>query len=104
MAPSLSPCETLSTLRKAGSDTKDCKGILSGDGALFSSHASVHDERSCRDGLPVHDLDRTVSLDVADNIFSLTTGVVSASEVVSHTEPHHAPDAPMAIDPAICPP
>jgi len=43
--------------------------------------------------LPVRDRDRTVSAEVAARNFSLTTGWVSASSVVSHTEPHQTPAA-----------
>ena len=43
------------------------------------------------------DRDRTVSDDVAARNFSFTTGWVSASSVVSHTEPHHTPSAPRAM-------
>ncbi len=46
--------------------------------------------------------ERTVSRDVAASIFSLVCGAVSASSVVSHTDPVHAPAAPIATMPAIC--
>src|SRR5690349_21528535 len=75
-----------------------------GDGASSLSHASVQGERSWRDGLPVRERERTVSREDAASIFSLTMGLVSASVVVSQTEPHQAPAAPMAIAAAICPP
>ena len=42
-----------------------------------------------------------MSADVAARNFSLTTGCVSASSVVSHTEPHHTPSAPRARAAAI---
>lgn len=54
-----------------------------------------------RAGLPVIERDRTVSDDVAARNFSLTTGTVSASSVVSHTDPHHTPSAPSASAAAI---
>src|SRR3546814_3765915 len=66
------------------------------------SQASVHDERSWREGLPVRLFDRTVSRALAASILSFTTGLVSASAVVSHTDPHQAPCAPIAIAAAIC--
>ena len=81
-----------------------CNGMGSGDGASSASQASVHGLRSCRDGLPVRERERTVSREVAANIFSFTTGLVSASAVVSQTEPHHAPAAPMLMAAAICAP
>ena len=56
---------------------------------------------ACRAGLPVSERDRTVSADVAARNFSFTTGWVSASSVVSHTEPHHTPSAPRARAAAI---
>jgi len=40
------------------------------------SHASVHADRNCRDGLPVRDFALTVSLAVASIILRLTVGVV----------------------------
>ena len=43
-----------------------------------------------------------VPRDPAASIFSFTTGEVSASGVVSHTEPVQAPAAPMAMQAAIC--
>ena len=54
-----------------------------------------------RAGLPVSERDRTVSLDAAARNFCFTTGWVSASSVVSHTDPHHTPSAPSAIAAAI---
>ena len=54
--------------------------------------------RAC---LPVSDRERIVSADVAARNFSFTTGWVSASSVVSHTDPHHTPCAPSAIAAAI---
>ena len=50
------------------------------------------------------DRDRSVSDEVAARNFSFTTGCVSASSVVSHTEPVHTPWAPSAIAAAICRP
>ena len=44
-----------------------------------------------------------MSADVAARNFSFTTGCVSASSVVSHTEPHHTPCAPSASDAADLP-
>ena len=63
----------------------------SGSGLSARSHSSVHAVRSMRAGLPVNDRDRTVSDELAARNLSLTTGSVSASSVVSHTEPHHTP-------------
>ena len=54
--------------------------------------------RAC---FPVSDRDRIVSAEVAARNFSFTTGWVSASSVVSHTDPHHTPWAPSAIAAAI---
>ncbi len=48
--------------------------------------------------------DLTVSREVAAIIFCLVYGAVSASSVVSQTEPVHAPSAPSAIAAAICRP
>src|SRR3546814_12861743 len=72
-----------------------------GLGAPSASHASVQGERSWREGLPVRLFERTVSRALAASILSLTTGLVSASAVVSHTDPHPAPCAPIAIAAAI---
>jgi len=85
----------------AVSDTTDCIGIGSGLGAPSASQASVQSERSWRQNLPVRDFERIVSLAVAASIFSFTTGLVSASGVVNHTEPVHAPAAPIATAAAI---
>ena len=52
-------------------------------------------------GNMIFDRDRTVSDDVAARYFSFTTGWVSASSVVSHTEPHQTPWAPSAMAAAI---
>ncbi len=54
-----------------------------------------------RAGFPVRDRDRIVSRELASRNFSLTAGWVSASSVVSHTEPHHTPSAPSARAAAI---
>ena len=81
-----------------------CSGIGRGSGAPALSHSSVQALRSILAGLPVSDRERTVSLDVAARNFSLTAGCVSASSVVSHTDPHHTPSAPSAIAAAICRP
>ena len=43
-----------------------------------------------------------MSRDVAASIFCTVCGAVSASSVVSHTEPVHAPSAPIATAAAIC--
>jgi NAD(P)H-dependent flavin oxidoreductase YrpB (nitropropane dioxygenase family) len=59
-------------------------------------------ERSCRVYLPVRLRERTVCRELAERNFSLITGAVSASAVVSHTEPVQAPSAPIAIQAAIC--
>ena len=45
--------------------------------------------------------ERTVSREDATNIFCTVCGAVSASSVVNHTEPVHAPAAPNATDAAI---
>jgi hypothetical protein len=79
-------------------------GMPSGIGVSGPTHSSVQAERSWRAGLPVRDRERTVSADVAARNFSLTTGWVSASSVVSHTEPHHTPAAPSDLAPAPMPP
>ena len=60
----------------------------------FGAQASVQSERSCREGLPVRPADRTVSREVAVSIFCLVCGAVSASSVVSQTEPVHARPRP----------
>ena len=81
----------------------DCSG--SGSGwwpPSFGAHASVQSETSCRDGFPVRPAERTVSRDVAASIFCTVCGAVSASSVVSHTDPVHAPSAPIATAAAIC--
>ncbi len=51
--------------------------------------------------MPVIDRDRTVSEELAAKNLSLTTGTVSASSVVSQTDPHHTPSAPSARAAAI---
>ena len=71
-------------------------GIGSGGGEPGLSHSSVHAVRSMRAGLPVSERERMVSREVAATYFCFTTGCVSASSVVSHTEPHHTPAAPSA--------
>ena len=76
----------------------------SGPGESGPSQASVQALLSWRAGFPVIDRDRSVSDDVARRNFSFTTGWVSASWVVSHTEPVHTPCAPRAIAAAICRP
>src|SRR5436190_607845 len=81
-----------------------CSGIGSGSGVSGRPHSSVHGERSMRAGLPVSERDRTVSADDAARNFSFTTGSVSASSVVSHTDPHHTPSAPRARAAASCRP
>ena len=63
--------------------------------------ASVQGDLSCLEYFPVLLLERTVSLELANSIFSLTIGFVSASDVVSQTDPHQAPDAPIDIAAAI---
>src|SRR2546423_13099568 len=73
----------------------------SGPGESGPSQASVQALLSCRAGFPVIDRDRSVSEEVAARNFSLTTGWVSASAVVSHTDPVHTPRAPSAIAAAI---
>ncbi len=60
--------------------------------------------RSLRAGLPVVDRDRTVSPNPACRKLSLTAGAVSASSVVSHTDPHHTPSALRAMPAASCRP
>ena len=87
--------------RCASAINMPCKGIGSGSGLAGSSHSSVHAVRNWRAGLPVDARERTVSDEVAARNFSFTTGCVSASSVVSHTDPHHTPCAPNAIDAAI---
>jgi hypothetical protein len=80
----------------ASRTSRGCSGIGRGSGFDGSSQASVQALRSCRAGFPVSDLDRTVSLEDALKNFCLTTGWVSASSVVSQTEPVHTPCAPSA--------
>src|SRR5260370_257750 len=53
-------------------------------------------------GFPVRPAERMVSRDVAARNFCPVSGAVSASSVVSHTDPVHAPSAPKAPDAAIC--
>jgi hypothetical protein len=60
--------------------------------------------RSCRAGLPVRLLERTVSRLRAATILSRKISLVSASGVASQTVPVHAPCAPAAIIAAICAP
>src|SRR5260221_14232837 len=86
------------------SETIDCSGIGKGFGAPSASQASVQSERSWRQYFPVRDLERIVPREVAASIFSFTAGDVSASGVVSQTDPVHAPAAPIAIQAAICRP
>ena len=81
-----------------------CSGMPSGAGVSSRSHSSVQADLSMRAGLPVIERERWVSADVAASIFSLTAGLVSASSVVSQTEPHHTPWAPRAMAAAICRP
>ena len=50
-----------------------------------------------RAGFPVIERDRTVSPRPARRNFSFTAGEVSASSVVSQTDPHQTPAAPSAI-------
>ena len=90
--------------RDASAMSIGCSGIGNGPGDAADSHSSVHAERSWRAGLPVRLRERSVSDDVAARNFSLTNGWVSASAVVSHTEPHHTPSAPSASAAAICRP
>ena len=68
-----------------------------GPGPSAFSHSSVQGVRSMRAGLPVMERERTVSPRPAWRNFSLTAGMVSASSVVSQTEPHQTPSAPSAI-------
>ena len=89
--------------RMNGSLNIDCSG--SGNGFCppsLSCHASVHSDFKCRAGFPVRPADRMVSRDVAASIFCTVCGAVSASSVVSHTEPVHAPSAPIATAQPIC--
>ena len=88
----------------AGSLTSCCKGMGSGSGLSGPCQASVQADRSWRVYLPVRLRERTVWREFAASIFSFTAGAVSASAVVSHTEPHQAPAAPIAITAAICRP
>ncbi len=81
-----------------------CRGMGNAPGESAPSHSSVHELRSMRAGLPVSERDRMVSRDVAARNFCFTAGWVSASSVVSQTEPHHTPSAPRARAAAICRP
>ena len=86
-----------------GSLNIDCSGNGSGfRPPSLGCHASVHSDFSCRAGFPVRPAERTVSRDVAAKNFCTVCGAVSASSVVSHTEPVHAPSAPIATAAAIC--
>src|SRR6266851_3234575 len=85
----------------ASATRADCSGKPRGAGASSRSHSSVHALRSIRAGFPVSDRERIVSRDVAARNFSFTAGWVSASSVVSHTDPHHTPSAPRARAAAI---
>jgi DNA-directed RNA polymerase specialized sigma24 family protein len=76
---------------RASSTRIGWSGIPNDEGVSGLSHSSVHAVRSCRAGLPVRDRERTVSDDVAARNFRFTVGCVSASSVVSHTDPHHTP-------------
>ncbi len=78
------------------------RGMPRGSGASSLSHSSLQAVRSMRAGLPVSERDRSVPLEPASIIFFLTVGSVSASSVVSQTDPHHTPAAPRAIAAAIC--
>ena len=81
-----------------------CNGIGSGSGASLLLQASDQADCNWRVGLPVRLRERTVFADDAYSIFSFTVGIVSASLVVSQTEPHHTPAAPIAMQAAICRP
>jgi len=56
-------------------------------GVAGLSHSCVHADFSWRAGFPVRDLLRVVSAEEAPRNFFFTVGWVSASSVVSHTEP-----------------
>ena len=71
---------------------------------MFGAHALVQSDTSCREGFPVRPAERIVSRDEAATIFNLVCGAVSASSVVNHTDPVHAPAAPSATEAAICRP
>src|SRR5215831_14139152 len=101
LAPESPACASLSIFASAGSETRLWSGIGSGSGASGDCHASVHAERSWRVYLPVRERERTVWRELAASIFSFTIGLVSASIVVSHTDPVHAPAAPIAMHAAI---
>ena len=73
-----------------------CIGMGNGPGPSGESHSSVQAVRSMRAGFPVIDRDRTVSDEPAARNLLFTDGGVSASSVVSQTEPHHTPSAPRA--------
>ena len=87
-----------------GRDSTPCKGIGKGSGASGAYQASVQADCNWRVGLPVRLRERTVLRGPAASIFCFTVGVVSASAVVSQTEPHQAPAAPIAMQAAICRP
>src|SRR6266487_1564160 len=88
--------------RSTGSLSSDWSGIGSAPGPPAESQAAVQSDRSCLDGLPVRLVERTVSRDEAASIRSLVYGAVSASWVVSQTDPVHTPSAPSAMAAAIC--
>ena len=71
---------------------------------MLGAQALVQSDTSCRDGLPVRPAERIVSREDAASIFCLVYGAVSASSVVSHTDPVQAPAAPSATEAAICRP
>ena len=96
---------SLSTRRSTGSTSIDCNG--SGNGfwpPSLGAHASVQSETSWREGFPVRPADRMVSREPAARNFCTVYGAVSASSVVSHTDPVQAPAAPIATQAAICRP
>ena len=104
MAPSCPVSAKRAILPSAGSLTKACSGIGKGSGASSACQASVHADRSWRVYLPVRLRERTVWRELAERNFCFTAEAVSASAVVSQTEPVHTPCAPIAITAAICRP
>src|SRR5213592_2049423 len=91
-------------LAKAGVLRIDISGSGSDPGLSGPSHASCHPDFSCLLGLPVRAFERIVSRDPAATIFCRNVSDTSDSVVASHTEPVHAPAAPIAMQPAICSP
>jgi len=88
----------------ASAVTMNWSGMPSGFGFSGFSHASVQSLRSMRQGLPVHERERTVSWLVARSSDSCCGIGTSASSTVSHSDPVQTPSAPSISAAAICRP